>query len=121
MGLRLVAHYFDRSEALIVRGALQAAGVAAFVDGFYLLTAYPFYEVTCHGYRIVVPEEDLADAVAILRQARANPLREGEALIAQRDVAFPVLAVVLFLILGIYLPLRGYEWSGAQGAPDIVT
>lgn len=37
MGLRLVAHYYDRSEALIACGALEAAG-------YYVNSVRPLHE-----------------------------------------------------------------------------
>jgi hypothetical protein len=118
MGLRLVAHYFDRSEALIVRGALQAVGVPAFVHGFDLLTVQPWCEVTFGGYRVVVPEEELADAVAVLREARSKPLWEGEALVTRYSMVFATLAVFVFIGWGVFLPWRDYEWGAAEGAQD---
>jgi hypothetical protein len=44
MGLALVAHYFGRSEALVVWSVIDCAGVPAFVHGLDILTMRPWDE-----------------------------------------------------------------------------
>lgn len=45
MGLRLLAHFYERNEALIAAGALEAAGVVVFVDNVTQLTIQPLKEI----------------------------------------------------------------------------
>src|SRR5262245_11303903 len=122
MGLRLVAHYFERSEALIVWSALDAAGVPAFVHGLDVCVMRPWDEVAFGGYRIVVSEDDLAAPVGILGEARKKPIFEGERLVTRHYIAVSVIPILAFLVWGWipYLPFRSHDWRSVEpeGASD---
>ena len=117
MGLRLVAHYFDRGEALVVSSALDAAGIPAFVHGLDLLTMQPFYEFAFGGCRVVVSEDDLAQAVEVIREARRKPIFEGERLVTRHHIAFGVAPILTFILWDwiLFLPYRGHEWRSVEG------
>lgn len=107
MGLRLLAHYYDRTEALIVSSVLNAEGVPNFVHSYDVLSALYFYEMAFGGYRIMVAEDDLAAAVQIVRAARAAPLLEGERL-STHHLLWP--SLVLSYLVWMPLPLRLHRW-----------
>lgn len=119
MGLRLVAHYYDRNEALIAIGALDAAGLAGFLINAAQISVQPFHEVALGGFRLMVVDEELEEAVAVLREALRNPLLEGERLSKNhRTGAFIALHLSQFLLLGGFLliwPLRTYSWRDTAG------
>lgn len=112
MGLRLVAHYIDRNEALIASAALDAAGVPNFLESYHQLCLQGFYELAFGGFRLTVCEQDLADAVAILEEAWRRPLREGEQLVTHYYVFPPVLALATlwFYDFVFFLPFRTHSW-----------
>ena len=110
MGLRLVAHFYDRSEALVVASVLDAAGVPTFVEYYLQLTIDPGYLGALRGFRIVVCEEDLAAALAILAEARATHLEEGEALEIEFDALNGVLSFMLGALCSAPAPIRGRQW-----------
>lgn len=112
MGLRLVAHYFDRCEAQIVASALDAAGIPAFVHGLDVLTVQPYYEVAFSGYRVMACEDDLAAAVAVLREARRKPIHEGERLVTNHHILFGIAPLLTFFMGNwvLYLPFRTHDW-----------
>jgi hypothetical protein len=87
MGLRLVAHFYDRIEGLIAFSAIDAAGIPVFLESGALLSVDPGYLGAVGGYRLVVCEPDLEAAVAVLQEASQNPLSEGE----QLDIEFSFL------------------------------
>jgi hypothetical protein len=108
MGLRLVAHYYDRIDALIVSGALDAAGVPNFLHGYDLVALQPFREIALGGYRLMVCEEDLAAALDVIHEAQARRSFEGERLSIR-----PALEVSLLLLLvwGIFFLIRRHSWQ----------
>lgn len=108
MGLRLLAHFYERNEALIVCGALESEGVVVFVENQNQVAVQPLSEIALGGYRIMVREEELGDAVAILEEARRNPSVDG-GLLKQRT--FILLSLLLMVLLGVFLPLRISSWS----------
>ena len=111
MGLRLVAHYFDRNEALIVSAALDAAGIPNFVENHEQNANQPFEQVALGGFRLLVCEEDLSDALAVIEEARRTPSLEGERLVQQTFV-WP--SLLLLLLIGVPLPFRMSTWHGAE-------
>jgi hypothetical protein len=111
MGLRLVAHYYDRNEALIVSAAVDAAGIPNFLENAEQNSVQPFYQVALGGFRLMVCEQDLHDALAIIEEARRNPVREGERL-SQRT--YPLSSLMLFLVIGVPLPFRTSTWRDHQ-------
>ena len=110
MGLRLVAHFYDLGEALVAAAALEHAGVFCIVDNYNQLGVAPFRAVAYGGYRLLVVEQELADAVDILRDAMRNPLKEGERLHKQD---FFIASLIATLLIGVPTPLRLYRWQSA--------
>ena len=70
MGLRLVAHYYEPVEALVARSVIEAAGMLAILQNYEWLSVMPYHVGPLGGYRLVVSEFDLDDAVALLRDVR---------------------------------------------------
>ncbi len=110
MGLRLVAHYYDRVEALIAFSAVDASGTPVFLESLNTLTLDNGYLGALGGFRLVVCEEDVAAAVAILGEARANPLREGEVLDVEFDLLHCALSLAVGLIGSAPSPIRTRRW-----------
>ena len=79
MGLALVTRIPNLMEAHIAVGALRSAGIAAEVfDGNFGAMEAPVIE-SLGGYRVMAPEEQVADARDALRVLRASPgLSTGE-------------------------------------------
>ena len=79
MGLALVTRIPSLSEAHIAAGALRSAGIAAEVfDASFGAMEAPVIE-GLGGYRVMAPEEDVADARAALKWLRSMPrLSSGE-------------------------------------------
>ena len=113
MGLRLVAHYYDRVEALVVFSALDAAGLPVFVESLALLSVDYAYVGAVGGFRIVVCEEDIDAAVSVLREARASPLKDGEVLEVEFDALNGVLSFVVGWLAFAPMPIRGRRWRTA--------
>ncbi len=107
MGLRLVAHFYDRTEALIAIGALDAAGVPVFAAGDLILGVQPFHEIAYAGVRIMAAEEDVDAAVAVLREARAKRSFEGERLSTHH---FLIPSLLIWFFTGAPMPLRAHRW-----------
>ncbi|MBY0567290.1 MAG: DUF2007 domain-containing protein [Hyphomonadaceae bacterium] len=116
MGLGLVARYYDRSEAFVVRSALEAAGVAVFMENYNQIALKPFSELALGGFRVLVIEEDLPAALAVLEEALANPAPCDQVLRTRHfTVAFLAFhAVQIFLVgLVLWVPMRTYRWEAA--------
>jgi hypothetical protein len=107
MGLRLLAHFYERNEALIVTGALEAAGLLVFVENVSQVSVQPFSEIALGGYRLLVPEEELTAALGVIDEARRNRSFEGERL-SQRTYIGP--SLLLFALFGLVAPLRTSTW-----------
>lgn len=115
MGLRLLAHFYERNEALIVAGALESAGLVVFVENARQMGVQPFYEIALGGYRLMVPEEELGPALAVIEEARRNPVREGGKL-TQRT--YILLSLALTLLTMVVLPFRTSKWHEDQGGGE---
>ena len=113
MGLALLAHYFDSNEALIVGAALDAAGIPNFIENYRQISIQPFYEIALGGHRLMVCEEDLADAIAVLDEARRKRSFEGERL-SQRTYLF--VSLLLLLVLFAPMPIRTSKWRDVNAA-----
>ncbi|HEY3797034.1 MAG TPA: DUF2007 domain-containing protein [Caulobacteraceae bacterium] len=73
MGLAIVTRIPSLSEAQIAAGALRSAGIAAEVfDANFGRMEAPVIE-SLGGYRIMAPEQEVADARNVLSLLRANP------------------------------------------------
>lgn len=115
MGLVLLAHFYERNEALIAAGALEAAGVTVFVENARQMGVQPLYEIALGGYRLMVPEEELGTALAVIEEARRNPVREGGSL-TQRT--YLLLSLALTLLMMVVLPFRTSRWHEVQGGDE---
>ncbi len=79
MGLALVTRIPNLMEAHIAAGALRSAGIAAEVfDGNFGAMEAPVIE-SLGGYRLMAPQEQVAEARETLKALRASPgLSTGE-------------------------------------------
>jgi hypothetical protein len=100
MGLRALAYYLDRSEAEVVRSVLSGAGILAIVGNEDMLRAFPNYTLAIGGYRILVSDLDLEDAIAVLAQARAEPVVEGGTLLVSADLLDRALGLFIGWLAG---------------------
>lgn len=114
MALRLLAHFYDRNEALIVRGALEAAGVLTFLENFEQIALQPLHEIALGGVRLMVRDEDLSDALAVLSEARRHRVFEGERLSQNKHLAASLLVM---MGTGMFLPFRTSRWHDTSEAP----
>ncbi len=111
MGLRLVAHYYERSEAYVARSVVEAAGILAFLHNEDWIRLYPQYLGPFGGYRLMVSDFDLEDAVAVLVEAKLNPLLEGERLELHGSVSDRIMSFVLgWVIGGVPVSVRVSRW-----------
>jgi hypothetical protein len=78
MALAVVAVFVDLQEAQIAAGALRAAGLAAEVFDGQLGAVYWIAQSALGGYRVVVPQAEAADALALLQQIRDTAPPAGE-------------------------------------------
>jgi hypothetical protein len=117
MALRLLAHFYDRNEALIATGALEAAGIVVFIENAAMVSINPLHEIALAGFRLMVPEQELPDAIAIIEEARRTRSFEGERLSQRTYIA---LSMILMALMGTFLPFRTSKWhhvSEAGAAP----
>lgn len=61
-----VATCNDMTEAYILKGRLEAEGILCFLGDEHIVGAQPFYAVAVGGIKLRVPENDTAEAKAIL-------------------------------------------------------
>lgn len=115
MGLQLLECYFDRSEALVARSVLEAAGVPIFSRNFELISIYPFHEVVYGGFQIWSAEEDVETAMSVLRESLRRPLLEGERLSTH---TFMIPSLALFFLGGLLMPLKVRRWHDVE-ADDV--
>ncbi|MCX7359594.1 MAG: hypothetical protein NT015_15810 [Alphaproteobacteria bacterium] len=87
--------------------ALEAAGVPHWHYGAPQCRVDPFSEIAYDGYKIVVCDEDLAAAIAVIGEALSAPVREGERLSIQH---FTLMSLLLYFFLGVFLPLKLRRW-----------
>jgi len=111
MGLRLVAQYYDPVDAMVARGAVEAAGMLAILQNYEWLSVQPQYVGPLGGYRLVVSEFDLADAVSLLSEVAPVDSREGERLEVTGDVLDRVLSLLFSIFAGgAPLSVRQRRW-----------
>jgi hypothetical protein len=111
MSLRLVAHYFDPVEAMIARSVIEAAGMLAILDNYYWISVQPHHVGPLGGYRLVVSESDLEDAVSVLTEACSNPSTEGGRLEVSGDLLDRVLSYAVGMFAGgAPMPIRQRRW-----------
>ena len=111
MGLHLVAHYYERSEAYVARSVVEAAGMLAILHNDDWIRLYPHLVGPVGGYRLMVSEFDLEAAVAVLTEAQLHPLLEGERLELHGGVWDRIMSFVLgWVIGGVPAPIRESRW-----------
>src|SRR5688572_28441771 len=110
MGLRIVTHYWDRSEALIARGVLQQAGFYAVITNLEWLSNQSHFIGAHGGYELAVPEAECDEAVAVLRAAMVEQPADGEVLEVTGDFLDRVLSFALGLLSNVPTPLRRRVW-----------
>lgn len=106
MAMRLLAHYFDRNEALIVSGVLDAAGVPNFLNS-PALGILPLHDIALGGHRIMVPADEVENAIAVLEEAWRTRSFEGERL-SQRS--YFAMSFLIYFLMGVPLPFRTSQW-----------
>ena len=121
MGLRLLAHYYELSEAIVAKSALDSAGVCAFLHGFPMstLVLHPWELIGYGGYRLMVCEEELEVAVAAIAEARASESPEGGTFVVRYFVALSLGLLVSTVVFGtvwwgapwvIPIPIKSFAW-----------
>ena len=65
-----IAQFSNLQDALVLRMALESAGIAAFIPDENIASLAPPYLFVGSGVRLQVPEEDLASAQAIMADLR---------------------------------------------------
>jgi hypothetical protein len=100
MGLRLLTVFFDRSEALVARSALDAAGIFTALHNLDILVTAPYYTLGLGGYRLLVCEDDIEAASSIVAEALGNPALAHERLKVDGDGLDYVLSFVVGLVAG---------------------
>lgn len=111
MGLRLVAHYYDRSEAYVARSVLEGAGMLVVLQNDEWIRTFPHLVGAFGGYRLMVSASDVDDAVTMLTEAKLNPLREGEWLEVRGGLWDRVMSFVVgYAIHGVPISIRETRW-----------
>jgi hypothetical protein len=111
MGLRALAYYLDRTEAMVVQSALLDGGILAVVGNEDMLRAMPHLTLAFGGYRVLVSDLEIEEATALLTEARSQPGLEGEKLVVEGDLLDRVLSpIVGYLSGGAPAPLRRRRW-----------
>jgi hypothetical protein len=70
--LIVVARFYAKPEAMIARSLLESEGLYAVVPDFNILGAEFDPALTSTGYRLLVREEDEAQALEILKAAQSE-------------------------------------------------
>ena len=107
MGLRLVARFYERSEAVVASAAVDAAGLPNWLENFNQIAVQPFWEIALHGFRLVVVEDDLAAALSVIEEAKQKRSFDGGRL-SKRHLT--LLTFALFFATGL---VRGTDVHSA--------
>lgn len=110
MGLRLLAVLYERNEALLLRSVLDAAGLLVFLENADQIAVQPFSAIGLGGYRVMVVEEELDAALAVVSEARRNRLFEGERLTRHHVIVPHLLLSALGQFWVWYFPIRRHSW-----------
>jgi hypothetical protein len=94
---------------------LEAAGVVAFLENPAQSSVTPFEEIARGGYRLMVLDEELDVAIAVLEEARCTRSFEGERLSQRTYIAFSLL---LLFTIGMFMPFRTSKWHEVHGRQD---
>jgi len=114
MGLRTAAYFLERTEAVVARSALEDAGLLVFIGNEDWLRALPSYTLALGGYRLLVCEDDMEDALDILRAAQRGGPDTGEELVVTADI----LDCALSLFFGVFaggapVRVRSRRWGAS--------
>ncbi len=66
-----------QDEALVVKSLLESAGVKADIAGEHLLDVYPIFFPEQGGIKIIVPDDDAEDALAVVADYIASKSNHG--------------------------------------------
>src|SRR5262245_36081087 len=118
MGLRTAAYFLERTEAVVARSALEGAGLLAFIGGEDWRAMVPYHTLALGGYRLLVCDEDMEEAIEILRAARTSAVADGEELVVTADLLDYALSLPVGLLAGgAPAPVRRRVWrNGADEA-----
>ena len=97
MALGVAAVFLSLGEAQVARAALRASGINAIVFDELLGSNMWMQQLAFGGFRLAVPDGDLAAAVAILREIDSRPFRRRD---LDRGVGWRWLAAFAGLTLG---------------------
>jgi hypothetical protein len=75
----------DAVEAEIVKGRLEAYGIECYLKDSGIVSAHPFYANPVGGIKLQVWEEDVKQALEVIREVAPESFREGE--ITEDDIA----------------------------------
>lgn len=109
MGAAVVARYVSLAEAQAVRCALASGGIPAFVFDTHFGNMVWAERMVLGGFRVVVPERDLADSLAFLSDIapRATPI----------DAPRPSLGFWMCLLLAATAWGAGWSWVAYRDKP----
>ena len=111
MGLGVVSRYSTLIEAEVACAALRSAGLQAQVLDRAFGTMVWTDQVAIGGFRVVAPDQELPDAVALLTQAGQDRPRPRRATRREKAVSWRFLA----LLAGIFvMPEAGFLVLGAR-------
>jgi hypothetical protein len=111
MGLRLVAHYYERSEAYVARSLLEGTGMLVILHNDGWIRTLPYLVGALGGYRLMVPDFELEDAVTLLTEAKLNPLQEGEWLEVRGGWWDRIMSFLVgYAIRGVPVSIRETRW-----------
>lgn len=108
MALVEAARFHTLSEAHVAAALLRSAGIPASLSDTHYGSVFWIEQKALGGFRISVPEQDLADTITLLDVPPAGPDPEDEAA-GDEEIGRRSLAVVLMFVLG---PAAG--WLVAQ-------
>jgi hypothetical protein len=61
-----------QDEALVVKSLIESTGIEAEISSEHIMEVYPLFFPSEGGIKIVVKEEDLEDALAVVAQYRES-------------------------------------------------
>jgi hypothetical protein len=119
-GLVPIAFVYSQPEASVLVATLRAYGLHAFAFDQDTLYVAPWLMTALGGIRVVVPEKQKEDAVALLADIDAGWSCPPRAFADERWVSWATSVITFFLILVAPPPrVRGdYGWRGAQSGSD---
>jgi hypothetical protein len=115
MGLRVAARLFTLSEAEVAASVLRSAGLSPVVFDEHYGRMDWVAQAALGGYRVMLPEEELADGVALLRSTpEPDPLPEADRIETQASETVAVAAMAGLVIGG---GVTGWAVQGLRRRP----